>query len=99
MERRQFRITAPFHREDGEICKELPVSTRSIIELLLKSTRFANSVAVVIAPCKRWPSALTAPCFFTGSIAAGGCGLPSTGDLPGFVSAGNGKIQGVTLVP
>src|SRR3984957_10243667 len=35
-----------------------------------------------------------APCFFTGSIAPGGCGLPSTDSLSGFVSAGNGKIQG-----
>jgi hypothetical protein len=35
-----------------------------------------------------------APCFFTGSIALGGCGLPSTDSLSGFVSAGNGKIQG-----
>ena len=35
-----------------------------------------------------------APCFFTGSIAPRGCGLPSTDSLSGFVSAGNGKIQG-----
>ena len=35
-----------------------------------------------------------APCFFTGSTALGGCGLPSTDSLSGFVSAGNGKIQG-----
>jgi hypothetical protein len=35
-----------------------------------------------------------APCFFTGSIALGGCGLPSTDSLSGFVSAGNNKIQG-----
>src|ERR1700761_3678764 len=35
-----------------------------------------------------------APCFFSGSIAPGGCGLPSTDSLAGFVSAGNGKIQG-----
>ena len=35
-----------------------------------------------------------APCFFTGSSAPGGCGLPSTDSLSGFVSAGNGKIQG-----
>ena len=35
-----------------------------------------------------------APCFFTGSNAPGGCGLPSTDSLSGFVSAGNGKIQG-----
>ena len=30
-----------------------------------------------------------APCFFTGSIALGGCGLPSTDSLSGFASAGN----------
>jgi integrase len=35
-----------------------------------------------------------APCFFSGSIAPGGCGLPSTDSLSGFLSAGNGKIQG-----
>ena len=35
-----------------------------------------------------------APCFFTGSIALGGCGLPSTDSLSGFASAGKGKIQG-----
>jgi integrase len=35
-----------------------------------------------------------APCFFTGSITPGGCGLPSTDSLSGFVSAGNRKIQG-----
>jgi hypothetical protein len=29
-----------------------------------------------------------------GSIALGGCGLPSTDSLSGFVSAGNGNIQG-----
>ena len=29
-----------------------------------------------------------APCFFSGSIAPGGCGLPSTDSLAGFVSAG-----------
>ena len=34
-----------------------------------------------------------APCFFTGSITPGGCGLPSTDSLASFVSAGNGKIQ------
>jgi hypothetical protein len=38
-----------------------------------------------------------APCFFTGSIAPGGCGLPSTDSLSGFVSAGNRKIQGDRL--
>ena len=32
-----------------------------------------------------------APCFFSGSTALGGCGLPSTDSLSGFVSAGNGK--------
>ncbi len=37
-----------------------------------------------------------APCFFTGSIALGGCGLPSTDSLADFVSAGNGEIQGGT---
>ncbi len=35
-----------------------------------------------------------APCFFTGSIALGGCGLPSTDSLSGPVSASKGKIQG-----
>ena len=35
-----------------------------------------------------------APCFFTGSITPGGCGLPSTDSLAGLVSAGKGKIQG-----
>src|ERR1700727_1329536 len=39
-----------------------------------------------------------APCFFTGSIAPRGCGLPSTDSLSGFVSAGNGKIQGGAFV-
>jgi hypothetical protein len=42
---------------------------------------------------------MTRPCecatrFFTGSNAPGGCGLPSTDSLSGFLSAGNGKIQG-----
>jgi len=35
-----------------------------------------------------------APCFFSGSNAPGGCGLQSTDSLSGFLSAGNGKIQG-----
>ena len=35
-----------------------------------------------------------APCFCTGSITLGGCGLPSTDSFTGLVSADNGKIQG-----
>ncbi len=33
-----------------------------------------------------------APCFFTGSVALGACGLPSTNSLTGLVSAGKRKI-------
>ncbi len=35
-----------------------------------------------------------APCFFSGSLTLGGCGLPSTDTLTGCFVAGNGKIQG-----
>src|SRR3954447_592559 len=35
-----------------------------------------------------------APCFFTGSLTLGGCGLPSTERLADCFRAGNGKIQG-----
>jgi len=35
-----------------------------------------------------------APCFLTGSLTLGGCGLPSTERLAGCFVAGNGKIQG-----
>ena len=35
-----------------------------------------------------------APCFFSGSLALGGCGLPSTNRLADCFVAGNGKIQG-----
>ena len=35
-----------------------------------------------------------APCFFTGSLTLGGCGLPSTGKLADRFSVGNGEIQG-----
>ena len=37
-----------------------------------------------------------APCCFTSSITLGGCRLPSTDSLSGFVSTDNGKIQGGT---
>ena len=35
-----------------------------------------------------------APCFFSGSLTLGACGLPSTGRLADCFVAGNGKIQG-----
>ena len=35
-----------------------------------------------------------APCFFSGSLTLGGCGLPSTDRLADCFVAGNGKIQG-----
>ncbi len=35
-----------------------------------------------------------APCFFSGSLTLGGCGLPSTDRLADRFPAGNGKIQG-----
>ena len=35
-----------------------------------------------------------APCFFSGSLTLGGCGLPSTDRLADRFVAGNGKIQG-----
>ena len=35
-----------------------------------------------------------APCFFTGSLTLGGCGLPSTDSFADCFVAGNGKIQG-----
>src|SRR6185503_4687828 len=35
-----------------------------------------------------------APCFSTGSLTLGGCGLPSTERLADCFRAGNGKIQG-----
>ena len=35
-----------------------------------------------------------APCFFSGSLTPGGCGLPSTGRLAERFAGGNGKIQG-----
>jgi hypothetical protein len=34
-----------------------------------------------------------APCFFSGSLTPGGCGLPSTGRLADCFVVGNGKIQ------
>ena len=34
-----------------------------------------------------------APCFFSGSLTLGGCGLPSTDRLADCFVAGNGKIQ------
>jgi hypothetical protein len=35
-----------------------------------------------------------APCFFSGSLALGRCGLPTTDRLADCFAAGNGKIQG-----
>src|ERR1700760_3305015 len=35
-----------------------------------------------------------APCFFSGSLTLGGCGLPSTDRFADCFVAGNGKIQG-----
>src|SRR5215213_4046264 len=35
-----------------------------------------------------------APCFFSGSLTLGGCGLPCTERLAGCFGTGNGKIQG-----
>ena len=35
-----------------------------------------------------------APCFFSGSLTLGGCGLPSTDRLADCFVAGNGKMQG-----
>jgi transposase len=37
-----------------------------------------------------------APCFLTGSLTLGGCGLPSTERLADCFGIGNGKIQGGT---
>ena len=35
-----------------------------------------------------------APCFFSGSLTLGGCGLPSTDRFADCFVTGNGKIQG-----
>ena len=35
-----------------------------------------------------------APCFFSGLLTLGGCGLPSTDNVADCFMAGNGKIQG-----
>ena len=40
-----------------------------------------------------------APCFFSGLLTLGGCGLPSAGKLADCFVAGNGKIQGGWLQP
>ena len=39
-----------------------------------------------------------APCFFSGSLTLGGCGLPSTDRLADCFVAGNGKTGGLASI-